>query len=122
MIRIGDTLFVHGGISPRLAAASLREINEAVRKELEDFSRLKDGIVIASDGPLWRRALAQGDEAELAPHVDAVLGHFGVKRIVVGHAPTAGAGSPAFPAERFDRAPASRRVGSRPLSAGAYVK
>ncbi len=96
MIRIDDTLFVHGGISPRLAAASLREINEAVRKELEDFSLLKDGMVIASDGPLWYRALAQGDEAELAPHVDAALGHFGVKRIVVGHTPTAGAVIPRF--------------------------
>jgi hypothetical protein len=96
VIRIDDTLFVHGGISPRLAGGSLREINETVRKELEDFSLLQDGIVIASDGPLWYRGLAQGDETELGPHVDAALTRFGVKRIVVGHTPTPGAVIPRF--------------------------
>ncbi len=96
VIKIGDTLFVHGGISPRFADASIREINETVRKELNDFRLLKEGITVAEDGPLWYRGLARGDEQELAPHVDAVLANYGVKRIVIGHTPTAGTVIPRF--------------------------
>ena len=89
-IRIDDSLFLHAGIALPLAGYSLREINDRVRAELNDFSLLENGIVTAQDGPLWYRGLAQGDQQELAPHVDAVLRHFGVKRIVIGHTPTDG--------------------------------
>jgi len=96
VIKIGGTLFVHGGISPRFAGAKIREINETVRKELNDFSLLKDGITVAEDGPLWYRGLAQGKERELAGHVETVLANYGVKRIVIGHTPTAGTVMPRF--------------------------
>ena len=96
VIKIGETLFVHGGISPRFADWKIRDINETVRRELKDFRLLKEGITIAEDGPLWYRGLAQGDEEELAAHVDTVLANYGVKRIVIGHTPTAGAVMPRF--------------------------
>jgi calcineurin-like phosphoesterase family protein len=96
VVKVNDTLFLHGGIGPRLAESSLKEINETVRSELEDFSLLRDGLAIADDGPLWYRGLAQGNEEELTPHVDATLTHYGVKRIVVGHTPTVGTVVPRF--------------------------
>ncbi len=96
VVKVNDSLFVHAGISPRLARMSMGEINERVRAELKDFSLLKEGLTIASDGPIWYRGLAQGDEQELMPHVDAALSHFGVKRIVIGHTPTAGTVIPRF--------------------------
>ena len=44
VIRVNDSLFLHGGISPKYASMSIQLINETVRAELEDFSKLKGGI------------------------------------------------------------------------------
>ena len=90
IIKINDTLFLHGGISPKYAASSIQEINQKVRAELGDFSKLEGGIVMDEQGPLWYRGLAQDDETSLRPHVDQVLQHYGVARIVLGHTVTAG--------------------------------
>jgi hypothetical protein len=88
VIKINDTLFVHGGISPKYADVSPEVVNETIRKELMDFSLLNGGITRDREGPLWYRGLAEGDEQELAPHVETVLKNFGVQRIVIGHTPT----------------------------------
>ena len=59
-------------------------MNQRVREELEDPSKLNGGIARDMDGPLWYRGLAQGD-ASLAPVVDKIRKNFGVERIVLGH-------------------------------------
>ncbi len=85
VIKINDTLFLHGGISPDYTNDSIRRINEKVRKELNDFSKLHGGIVLDGEGPLWYRGLALADERALNGHLERVLSHHGVRRIVVGH-------------------------------------
>jgi hypothetical protein len=97
-IRIDGTLFLHGGISPRFSDLTIRQINERVRAELEDFTKLKGGIASDEEGPLWYRGLAQGDEKTLGPHVETVLRKHGVERIVIGHTFTEGAVIPRFSA------------------------
>jgi hypothetical protein len=96
IIRIDDTVFLHGGIGPKYAGLTIREINDRVREELSDFSKLEDGIVPDPEGPLWYRGLAQGDENELDGHVRAILENLRAKRIVVGHTFTDGAVTPRF--------------------------
>jgi hypothetical protein len=86
VVRIDDTLFVHGGISPKYVLTGAAAINGQVRAELELPVPPEDGILRDEDGPLWYRGLAQEDGIE--PHVDAVLQAYGVKRIVIGHTPT----------------------------------
>ena len=88
IIKIDDTLFVHGGIGPKYADMPADLINDKIRQELSDFSLLKGGITTDSEGPLWYRGLALGNEHELAGHVETVLKNFGVRRIVVGHTTT----------------------------------
>lgn len=90
IVKINDTLFLHGGLSPKYASTPLSEINKRVRRELSDFKLLEGGMVIDTEGPLWYRGLANGNEAELAAHVDALLEFHGAKRIVLGHTPTQG--------------------------------
>jgi hypothetical protein len=96
VIKINDMLFLHGGISPKYAKYSVRKFNDEVRGELRDFSRLEGGIVMDTDGPLWYRGLAQGDEKPLAGHVKAVLERLGAKYIVIAHTVTKGMITPRF--------------------------
>lgn len=96
VMRVGDTLFLHGGISPKYAAMSIDEINQRAHEELKDFSKLQGGIVLDADGPLWYRGLAQESEIALQDHVRQVLEKFGVKRMVIGHTPQPGVVVPRF--------------------------
>jgi hypothetical protein len=96
VIRINDTLFLHGGISPKYSGRSITEINDQVRRELIDFNLLDGGMVIDPEGPLWYRGLAIKPEAELQEHVSGLLTAYGVRRIVVGHTPTPGTIIPRF--------------------------
>jgi len=91
VIKINDTLFVHGGIGPKYASVSIRQVNERVRRELKNFKRrLRGGIVIDSEGPLWYRGLAKNSEETELKHLEALLKRHGVGRIVMGHTPTGG--------------------------------
>jgi hypothetical protein len=96
VIKIDETLFLHGGISPKYASRSLREINDRIRNELADFSKLQGGIVTDKEGPLWYRGLAEGDEKGLEEHLKKVLRNYQVERIVIGHTFTDGAITPRF--------------------------
>ena len=91
VMKVNDTIFLHGGIGPKYADFDLDKINELVLAELKDFTKLNGGIVMDEEGPLLYRGLANGNGAELAAHVDAVLARHGAKRIVVGHTTTHGA-------------------------------
>jgi TPR repeat protein len=96
VIKIDRTLFLHAGLGHKYADWDIDNINEEVRRELTDFTRLHGGIVTDEQGPLWFRGLASGDEQQLAPLVDALLKQFDVDRIVVGHTYAGGVVSPRF--------------------------
>lgn len=96
VVQINDTIFMHGGWSPKYADWSMKDLNERIQEELADFSKLRGGVTIDPEGPLWYRGLAQGDEAELAVHVASLLKRIGAERIVIGHTPTIGTVFPRF--------------------------
>jgi len=98
VIKINDSLFLHGGISVKYVSTKIRDINEKVRQELKgDPGRLEGGIVKDPDGPLWYRGLATGD-VSLEPLVEKIRKNFGVARIVISHTYAEAAITP-----RFDR-------------------
>ena len=84
-IKIDDTLFLHGGLSPKYVNQSLEEMNRNVRTELQAGDPEKAVACNDSDGPIWFRGLALDEEAPQTEHVQAVKQRFGVNRIVVGH-------------------------------------
>lgn len=96
VVRINDTLFLHGGLSPKYAKHSREEINKLVKEELRDIQKLNGGVVLDDQGPLWYRGLARDDEASSSSHLEMLLQVHGVKRIVLGHTPTDGAIVPRF--------------------------
>ncbi len=96
VIKINDTLFLHGGISPAFAHLSISEFNSSVRTELKTGDPPTDGLVRAEEGPLWYRGLALHDEEDEMTHLLDLLEKYHVERIVIAHTTTAGAIMPRF--------------------------
>jgi len=83
---VGDSLFVHGGISTKYAALTVAQINEQVQAALKGTPGADHAILEDESGPLWYRGLAEETEASKLD-VAAVLKAYGVKRIVIAHTP-----------------------------------
>ena len=93
MAKVDGVVFVHGGLTPEVAALGCAEVNARVRREvnegLEETRKAPATTLAASeDGPLWYRGLAKDDESLLAPRVEQVLKALGARAIVVGHSVT----------------------------------
>lgn len=103
--KIGDTLFVHGGLSAEYGRLPLDELNRRAAAELR--ARTSDGTALINDplGPLWYRGLVtrapDPDEPPLPagaakvpprPDIDTeltqVLAAAGARRMVIGHTPS----------------------------------
>ena len=99
--KIGDTLFVHGGISEETARAPLDAVNRQVASAMASGDASKTSILYDPLGPLWYRGLVIRDpDAEAAraaakrpvparrDELAKVLSAYGAKRMVVGHTPS----------------------------------
>ena len=109
VVKIGDSLFVHGGLSaPYTAMGGIGEINRRVSAALKARETSFSSIINDPLGPLWYRGLitrgaafesevaaaaaASGTPARPRPPIeqelDLVLTAFGAKRLVIGHTPS----------------------------------
>jgi hypothetical protein len=104
VVKLGDTLFVHGGISSAFAKLPLQQLNRKVADALKAREQSPTSIINDPAGPLWYRGLISrgaGDETTVSPpvagsplpltidqEIQLVLEEFGVDRIVVGHTPS----------------------------------
>jgi hypothetical protein len=95
-IRLNDILFVHGGLSPAMAAhgLSLSDLNAAVRGmiDLKSYElELGDhpAFLLGTGGPLWYRGYHYAMEGAYpqitTPQLDSVLAFYGARVVVVGH-------------------------------------
>jgi Icc-related predicted phosphoesterase len=97
VIKINDTIFVHGGVSEKFSLMGIENINDTLRLELADLRRAAERdeaamiarpeIAYNGEGPLWYRALAVIPEADMAAEVDRILQNLGAKRMVIAHTP-----------------------------------
>jgi len=106
VVKLGDTLFLHGGMSAAFARLPVDEINRQAAAALRARDMSPTAIINHPQGPLWYRGLivrGDGDDATVAPiptgaaaplaidqEIDLALRNYGVKRIVVAHTPTRG--------------------------------
>lgn len=88
MVKINGIVFLHGGISPAVAALGCTAINSQVRAELKGSSpppEFEKALSTGPDGPLWYRGLVDGNPAIGQTEVDAILKQLDARAIVVGH-------------------------------------
>lgn len=85
--RVGDSIFVHGGILPKHVRSGLDDINEGTRKWLLGESRSRPKELAASDGPLWTRMYSAAPSASECATLDEALKALSAKRMVMGHTP-----------------------------------
>ena len=78
---VADTVFTHGGVTPRWAQTGLEHINTAAAGGL--FAAPEG--VLGPDGPLWYRGFVVEDEASICGELEKSLAALGAKRMVVGH-------------------------------------
>ncbi len=91
-IKIDGLLFVHGGVSPAVAALGCEGINDQVKRELtSDLEKTRANALASltarADGPLWYRGLAQEPDT-FAPQLTEILAKLQVRAIVVAHTVT----------------------------------
>ena len=102
IVKIGDTLFMHGGLAAEYSKLSMDEINRRVAAAMAAGDTGQPTILDDPLGPLWYRGLIQRDpdaeavRAKLEPgaarltaeqELTAVLAAYGAQRLVVGHTP-----------------------------------
>ncbi|MEM1120379.1 MAG: metallophosphoesterase [Bacteroidota bacterium] len=95
--KIGNILFVHGGVSPELVKTnfSIEKINQLIRGRLENgpsadkYKRMDEDFLMASHGPLWYRGLAvpyrDFYKRCTSKEVQKALKRFKVDHISIGH-------------------------------------
>jgi len=97
--RVGDTLFLHGGISPEFLAAGIdtQTANKRYQASLGTAKatvKADPALAPLYDGktsPIWYRGYFDGRAS--SADVDAILRQLGVRRIIVGHTSMAHVGS-----------------------------
>lgn len=89
--RIGNMLFVHGGMSSYMntMALSLKDINALARPFYTDssfkFPDPRIEILFSDYGPFWYRGYYSGKSQGNIPKIDSTLQIYGVKHVVTGH-------------------------------------
>lgn len=108
VVRLDDTIFVHGGISLAYACLPIAEINRRVAAALRAQDKRPGSIINDPSGPLWYRGLVTRDPADptsvpptsgpckldpaapppsMEQELNQVLSGYGAQRMVVAHTP-----------------------------------
>ena len=97
--KVGDTVFVHGGISASYSANSFQSINRRVAAALKARDNSEASILYDPFGPLWYRGLVtrkeDGEQPSAFPagypsiddELDTALRTTGARRMVIAHTP-----------------------------------
>lgn len=89
--RIGNMLFVHGGMSSymNLMALPVKEINSMVRPYYTDstfkYPDPRTEVLFSEFGPFWYRGYYTGQPRANIAQIDSTLTQYNVRQVVTGH-------------------------------------
>lgn len=83
--RVGDSIFVHGGVLPKHVRSGLDEINDGARAWLRGERRTPPKELSAADGPLWTRTYSAAPGRDECATLSETLTMLNAKRMVMGH-------------------------------------
>jgi hypothetical protein len=93
MERVGNTLFVHGGISRKVnnMDIGMAKMNELARPFYADttyaYPDPYTDTLYQDQGPFWYRGYFVGETATAAQVIDSTFEKFRVSKVIVGHTP-----------------------------------
>jgi hypothetical protein len=93
MVKINGIAFVHGGLTPEVAALGCEAINATARREItSDIATTRQNplasLAAGESGPFWYRGMAREDETAWLPSLERVLQAIGAHTVVIGHTVT----------------------------------
>ena len=89
--KVGDILYVHGGISPEINRMniSIPNINELARPYYADnsyqYENKRQEIIYSDAGPFWYRGYYQGNKKASPEQIDSTMSNFNIRHIATGH-------------------------------------
>jgi hypothetical protein len=87
VIKVGDTVFVHGGVLPKHVVYGLDRMNAEVRSWMLGEIAAPPAIILEGDGLLWTRLYSSAPELADCEQLEEALAMLGARRMVVGHTP-----------------------------------
>jgi len=84
IVVVGDSVFVHGGVTPAYAG-QITAINEQARAWFTGTRTEPPAAVIDSDGPVWSRHYSDGPGPKECAMLEEALATIGARRMVVAH-------------------------------------
>jgi hypothetical protein len=85
VVKVGDSVFVHGGILPKHVKYGLDKMDEEIRAWLSGTRSDLPKIVSSEDGPVWTRMYSAAPSREDCAVLSEALTALGAKRMVMGH-------------------------------------
>lgn len=82
VLRVGSTVFVHGGVTPEAAALGVEALDARFRAALSEEG---ESDLVGREGPVWYRGYLLGGVTEACPDLQRALASLGATRMVVGH-------------------------------------
>lgn len=84
-VKVGDNVFVHGGILPKHVTYGLDRMNDEVHAWLLGDRPEPPPVVVADDGPVWARNYSDSPDAAACATLERALTAMQGKRLVMGH-------------------------------------
>ncbi len=82
---VGDTVFVHGGVLPKVAEYGIERLNRESREWLRGERSCPPDLLLGPDGPVWSRHYSLDTDEDDCRLLAEALGKLGASRMVVGH-------------------------------------
>lgn len=84
VVVVGDSVFVHGGVTP-VWADKLKTINSEAREWLSGARPEPPKAITDPEGPVWSRHYSQDPDASDCAMLSEALATIGAERMIVGH-------------------------------------